>query len=156
MGSSDEPRRLRWSVPRADVSTNRWLDTQYDISQSLRLLIRESIQRDGYIDVVNRPVEQLPRRGRPPVVEQDENESAAVGPGSEARTVQAGSPAGADEEPAASDQRIAARGDQSDAAEAVPPRLRESAPAPVEGSAKLGSAPAKQASIDEIMASTRR
>jgi hypothetical protein len=39
---------------------------QYDISRSLQLLIRESIQRDGYIDVVNRPVEQLPRRGRPP------------------------------------------------------------------------------------------
>lgn len=66
MAKQVEPRRLRWSVPRADESTNRWLDAQYDISRSLQLLIRESIQRDGYIDVVNRPVEQLPRRGRPP------------------------------------------------------------------------------------------
>ncbi|ERI36478.1 hypothetical protein M707_16390 [Arthrobacter sp. AK-YN10] len=66
MTDKAEPRRLRWSVPRADESTNRWLDEQYDISRSLQLLIRESIQRDGYIDVVNRPVEQLPRRGRPP------------------------------------------------------------------------------------------
>jgi hypothetical protein len=71
MTDKAEPRRLRWSVPRADESTNRWLDEQYDISRSLQLLIRESIQRDGYIDVVNRPVEQLPRRGRPPQGEQD-------------------------------------------------------------------------------------
>lgn len=66
MTDKAEPRRLRWSVPPADESTNRWLDEQYDISRSLQLLIRESIQRDGYFDVVNRPVEQLPRRGRPP------------------------------------------------------------------------------------------
>ncbi|WP_424863001.1 hypothetical protein [Streptomyces sp. MMS24-I29] len=66
MAKQPEPRRLRWSVPQADASTNQWLDLQHDISRSLQLLIRESIQRDGYIDVVNRPVEQLPRRGRPP------------------------------------------------------------------------------------------
>ncbi|MFI9629237.1 hypothetical protein [Streptomyces sp. NPDC052042] len=66
MPKQPEPRRLRWSVPQADTSTNQWLDLQHDISRSLQLLIRESIQRDGYIDVVNRPVEQLPRRGRPP------------------------------------------------------------------------------------------
>ncbi|MFF1880225.1 hypothetical protein ACFVVC_01985 [Pseudarthrobacter sp. NPDC058196] len=75
MTDKAEPRRLRWSVPRADESTNRWLDEQYDISRSLQLLIRESIQRDGYIDVVNRPVEQLPRRGRPPQGEQDPGRS---------------------------------------------------------------------------------
>jgi hypothetical protein len=154
MAPSVEPRRLRWSVPRADVSTNRWLDTQHDISRSLWLLIRESIRRDGYVDVVNRPVEQLPRRGRPPAIELDENESAAVDPGSDARTVQAAT-AEVDQEPAASDPRLAA---QSDAADAVPSRLRESAPAPVEGSPEPGPgpAPARQASIDEIMASTRR
>lgn len=61
-------RRLRWSVPQADVSVNKWLDEQYDTSQSLRVLIRESIQREGYIDVANKPVEQLPRRGRPPLI----------------------------------------------------------------------------------------
>lgn len=61
-----EPRRLRWSVPAADTSTNQWLDAQENISRSLQVLIRETIQRDGYVDIVNRPVEQLPRRGRPP------------------------------------------------------------------------------------------
>lgn len=76
MATSSEPRRLRWSVPTADTSTNEWLDLQYNISQSLQLLIRESIQRDGYIDVVNRPVEQLPRRGRPPVGAEDQSSTA--------------------------------------------------------------------------------
>lgn len=76
-----EPRRLRWSVPRADVSTNRWLDLQNDISHSLQLLIRESIQRDGYVDVVNRPVEQLPRRSRRPQTESADDFADAVGNG---------------------------------------------------------------------------
>lgn len=65
-GGDDNLRRLRWSLSRADTSSNQWLDMQENISRSIQLLIRESIQRDGYIDVVNRPVEQLPRRGRPP------------------------------------------------------------------------------------------
>ncbi|MUU73427.1 hypothetical protein [Pseudarthrobacter sp. GA104] len=89
MAKPAEPRRLRWSVPRVDVSTNQWLDTQNDISQSLQLLIRESIQRDGYIDVVNRPIEQLPRRGRPP---QSESELQATGAEPEAGTANTGAP----------------------------------------------------------------
>lgn len=87
MAEHADLRRLRWSVPRADESTNRWLDLQYDISRSLQLLIRESIQRDGYIDVVNRPVEQLPRRGRPPAGDAAE----------QSRTSQVGSEPEADE-----------------------------------------------------------
>ncbi|MDP9904719.1 hypothetical protein [Arthrobacter bambusae] len=66
MTNQAELRRLRWSVPAADVSVNEWLDAQSSISQSLRLLIRESIERDGFIDVTFKPVKQLPRRGRPP------------------------------------------------------------------------------------------
>ncbi|MGI8307012.1 hypothetical protein [Saccharopolyspora hattusasensis] len=84
MTTSNEPRRLRWSVPAADISTNRWLDEQENISRSLQLLIRESIQRDGYIDVVNRPVEQLPRRGRPPQsdgVTQGKEAATGIDPG---------------------------------------------------------------------------
>lgn len=93
MAKPAEPRRLRWSVPRADESTNRWLDVQHDISRSLQLLIRESIQRDGYIDVVNRPVEQLPRRGRPPLIESDlgvERTAADVTPAAKEETSAAG------------------------------------------------------------------
>ncbi|MFE4834488.1 hypothetical protein ACFRAU_07380 [Arthrobacter sp. NPDC056691] len=64
-----EPRKIRWTVPAADASVTEWLDVQQNISLSLRQLIRESIQRDGYIDVAYRPVEQLPRRGRPPLAD---------------------------------------------------------------------------------------
>jgi len=59
-------RKLRVSIPAADVSVLQWLDAQASLADSLRALIRESIQRDGYIDVAFKPVEQLPRRGRPP------------------------------------------------------------------------------------------
>lgn len=59
-------RRLKWTIPKSDTSTQAWVEQQDSVSRSLQTLVRESIQRDGYVDVVNRPVEQLPRRGRPP------------------------------------------------------------------------------------------
>lgn len=64
-----EPMRTRITVPQADESVILWFSLQDDHSLSVRQLIRESIQRDGYIDVVNRPVDQQPRRGRPPQFE---------------------------------------------------------------------------------------
>jgi hypothetical protein len=42
-----------------------WLGLQDNHSLSVRMLIRESIERLGYVDVVNKPVDQLPKRGRP-------------------------------------------------------------------------------------------
>lgn len=94
-GKSGAPRRLRWSVPAVDGSTNRWLDLQNGISHSLQLLIRESIQRDGYIDVVNRPVEQMPRRGRPSGETTEQSGQSTRPPQSEA----------ADDEQLADDER---------------------------------------------------
>lgn len=61
-----EPRRIRFTVPAMDVSSLEWLDAQDDPSVSLRLLIHEAIEREGYVDVMNKPVERQPRRGRPP------------------------------------------------------------------------------------------
>lgn len=60
-----EPHRFRVSVPVADEAVVAWMNLQDDRSLSVRMLIRESIERLGYVDVVNRPVEQLPKRGRP-------------------------------------------------------------------------------------------
>lgn len=77
MAAATDLRRLRWSVPNVDVATNKWLDAQYDISQSLRELIHEAIRREGYIDVINKPVEQLPRRGRPPLEAADYETNAS-------------------------------------------------------------------------------
>lgn len=61
-----EPKRIRVNVPQADESVLAWFELQENHSLSVRQLIRESIARDGYTDVVNRPVAQLPKRGRPP------------------------------------------------------------------------------------------
>lgn len=60
-----KPERFRVSVPAADEAVLAWIGMQDNHSQSIRMLIRESIERHGYIDVVNRPVAQLPKRGRP-------------------------------------------------------------------------------------------
>lgn len=117
-----EPRRLRWSVPRVDISTNRWLDEQNDISHSLQLLIRDSIQRDGYIDVVNRPIEQLPRRGRPP-------QSDAADDPAEERSEYRAEDALVQEEPQSAP---AEPGDEGDAQSAQEPQQR---PAPAKPAA---------------------
>lgn len=61
--------RFRVNVPAADEAVLAWMRLQDNHSLSLRLLIRESIERNGYIDVMNRPVEQLPKRGRPAAAE---------------------------------------------------------------------------------------
>lgn len=57
--------RYRLSVPPADESVVTWMELQDNASLSMRLLIRESIERNGYVDVMNKPVAQLPKRGRP-------------------------------------------------------------------------------------------
>lgn len=148
-----EPRKVRWTVPAADTSVIEWLNEQADISQSLRQLIRESIQRDGYIDVFYKPVEQLPCRGRPPLesTEQREDDEAVT-----------------DRRPAAMPvQPQLVVTDQADAVvektAPAPVAQPEPVPAPVETAEEPAASapsappePPKQASIDEIMASTRR
>ncbi|MGW0868867.1 hypothetical protein ACWD3Z_00080 [Streptomyces sp. NPDC002740] len=148
-----EPRKVRWTVPAADTSVIEWLNEQADISQSMRQLIRESIQRDGYSDVFYKPVEQLPRRGRPPLesTEQREDDPPVTDHRPAAMPVQP--------QPVVTDQADAVVKKTAPALVAQP----EPVPAPVEtvkeSAASAPSAPSeppKQASIDEIMASTRR
>lgn len=59
--------RKRLSIPRADESVLEWWEAQADPALSIRLLIRNEIERNGFTDTAFRPVTQLPRRGRPPV-----------------------------------------------------------------------------------------
>lgn len=128
-GGARQLLRLRWSVPRADASVVKWLEAQYNVSQSLRILIRESIQREGYVDLACRPVEQLPRRGRPPGTGED--------PSSAAR---------------ARDDRPGPDGEEPDEGAAQAPQAPEGA-----DDAGVGEDdPHGQFSIDQIMASTRR
>ncbi|MFD4576725.1 hypothetical protein ACFWNK_30710 [Streptomyces sp. NPDC058417] len=152
-GQSGEPRKVRWTVPAADTSVIEWLNKQTDISQSLRLLIRESIQRDGYVDVFYKPVEQLPRRGRPPLesTELREDDEAVTEHGPAARPVQ--------RQPVTTDQADAFVKKTAPGPSAQPEPVPAPAETAEESAARAPSAPTeppKQASIDEIMASTRR
>ena len=60
------PKRFRVSVPETDESVLAWIGAQSDLSNSVRALIKESIERNGYRDATCYPVQQQPRRGRPP------------------------------------------------------------------------------------------
>jgi hypothetical protein len=158
-----DPRRLRWSIPAADVSVNQWLDLQENISGSLRLLIRESIEREGYIDVVNKPVEQLLRRGHAQpgdtggtMPTQPSQAAYAVPPGS-SRAVQRGETHNqmSDAPPAmAHDQASSAAGRPSAPVESLDEPAAAAPPAtPAQHEEPVAPA---QASIDEIMSATRR
>ena len=61
-----QSRRFRVSVPDADESVLAWIGAQSDLSASVRSLIREAIERHGYRDATCYPIQQQPRRGRPP------------------------------------------------------------------------------------------
>lgn len=49
-------RKVQISVPTADTTVIEWLELQYAASESIRRLIRESVAREGFTDVANRPV----------------------------------------------------------------------------------------------------
>lgn len=101
------PKRFRVSVPETDESVLVWIGAQSDLSNSVRALIRESIERNGYRDATCYPVVQQPRRGRPPK-NTDEAEDATVPemikpvvePDDEVATTSAVVPVSAHEEPA--------------------------------------------------------
>lgn len=101
------PKRFRVSVPETDESVLAWIGAQSDLSNSVRSLIRESIERNGYRDATCYPVVQQPRRGRPPK-NTDEAEDAivpemikpVVEPDDEVATTPAVVPVSTHEEPA--------------------------------------------------------
>lgn len=153
---SGEPRKVRWTVPAADTSVIEWLNEQADISQSIRLLIRESIQRDGYIDVFYKPVDQLPRRGRPPLesIEQREDDEAVTERRPAARPAQQS--AVTDEAEVDTDPVVEKTASAPVAQPEPVSAPVETAEEPVANAPSQAPEPPKQASIDEIMASTRR
>lgn len=80
MGSVPRPaaKRFRVSVPDADESVLAWIGAQSNFSESVRALIRESIERNGYRDATCYPVVQQPRRGRPPKNTDEADEPQSV------------------------------------------------------------------------------
>ncbi|MBK3582655.1 hypothetical protein JHN49_02625 [Streptomyces sp. MBT57] len=148
-----EPRKVRWTVPAADTSVIEWLDQQESISQSLRLLIRESIQRDGYIDVFYKPVDQLPRRGRPPLESTEQREDDEVA----GERHPADRPVQPQPQPVVTDHADSVV--RKTAPEAQPEPVSspdETAEKPAANVPNPAPGPPAQASIDEIMAATRR
>ena len=63
--------RYRFAVPTQDASVHEWLESQMNMSMSLRLLIKEDIMRNGCTDMTCRTVEQIPKRGRPSTADVD-------------------------------------------------------------------------------------
>lgn len=101
------PKRFRVSVPETDESVLAWIGAQSDLSNSVRALIRESIERNGYRDATCYPVVQQPRRGRPPKNTDEVEDATApemikpvVEPDDEVATTPAVVPVSAHEEPA--------------------------------------------------------
>ncbi|MFC6704256.1 hypothetical protein [Flexivirga alba] len=133
---SDPPHRLRITVPASDTSVLRWLEVQESPSISLRMLVRAAIERDGYTDVLTRPVEQLPRRGRP--VAETPNPTPAARYSGEPTAIRARD--SADDHPA----------------ESVDSGRHSRAGAARKSATAQAPEPQKQYSIDEIMSSTRR
>jgi hypothetical protein len=87
-------RKVQLTIPPADTTMNEWLDVQYSAADSIRKLIRESVAREGFTDVANRPV-------RPPanpiyVAEDFPDEPAAP----------ADEPSSTDDEPSARPQPV--------------------------------------------------
>lgn len=54
--------RVRFTVPQDDVSVLEWIESQHRLSESLRLLIKNDIIRNGCTDVTCRAVTQQTRR----------------------------------------------------------------------------------------------
>lgn len=119
------PKRRRVSYPEVDATTEDWWNAQDDASVSIRLLIRADVERNGYTDVMNRPVVQLPRRGRPPASErtsEQDDEASAMGEAEEAPAVASTSMApvatSAKKKTAATAQAAQKKTESSDPAEA--------------------------------------
>lgn len=57
-------RYIKIGIPMDDVSVLRWLDKQHNMSDSLRQLIKEDVERGGYSDVFCREVIPKSKVGR--------------------------------------------------------------------------------------------
>lgn len=74
----DNLKRYRFSVPKNDDPVIHWLSVQANVSYSLRTLIRDSISRQGYVDITcGEPSAKSP--GRPKKLQQDAIDRAAAG-----------------------------------------------------------------------------
>lgn len=90
--------RFRLTVPAGDVTVLEWIEKQYNVSQSIRQLIREFVREHGLIDATCIAVEQEPPRQRAP------QEPAKQAPVQEQHTTPA--PAPVQKKPAGAKQSV--------------------------------------------------
>ncbi|MGB3732305.1 hypothetical protein [Microbacterium sp.] len=133
MAEAPSMRKVQLIVPAADTTVTEWLDLQFSASESVRRLIRESVAREGFVDVANRPVrppaipvyvgEQLPDDDRP---ESPEPTAAPLPASKKPRPAARTAPAPADAEP-----------DEEPDAEPAPARTRRERAAPSAATATI-------------------
>ena len=59
-------KQYHFTVPLNDTDVKEWISLQANLSVSVRMLIRESVKREGFVDVFCKPVQNLGiRPGRP-------------------------------------------------------------------------------------------
>ncbi|MDT0157768.1 hypothetical protein Q9R19_09040 [Microbacterium sp. ARD32] len=153
MAEAPTARKVQLSVPVVDSTVVEWLDLQYSASESIRRLIRESVAREGFVDVANRPV-------RPPahpvyVAENlpDDEDPVPAPPASEPKAVKpkAAEPKAAEPkaaEPKAAEPKASAR-------TPAPPASASTSPAPKSPAAAPAAEPDANAdataTIDDLL-----
>ena len=65
MDKKDDRKRIRLAVPPNDTQVIEWIDLQSNVSNSVRKLIRESIAKDGMVDIDCKQVVPGVYPGRP-------------------------------------------------------------------------------------------
>ena len=53
--------RYRFSVPEQDTAVHEWIKNQLNMSMSLRMLIKDDINRNGYSDLTCRVNREIPK-----------------------------------------------------------------------------------------------
>lgn len=81
MAEKTSRRYVKLSIPLADTTVIEWLNNQESMSDSIRMLIRDDVAKNGYGDLFCREIIPGAKRGRPTNAElqaRAEQESAAV------------------------------------------------------------------------------
>lgn len=137
-----ERKYVKLSIPLADASVLRWLEGQDNMSDSIRQLIRQDIEKNGYDDVFCRDIVPGAKRGRPSNAELAMREQT-----SQRQTLETVQPVVESlvQEPVVQPQRVVQAQTVQSKQSTVPNMVQAPTPAPVPSAAPL---PADDGFID--------
>ena len=137
-----ERKYIKLGIPLADASVLKWLEGQDNMSDSIRQLIRQDIEKNGYDDIFCRDIVPGAKRGRPSNAELAMREQT-----SQKQTVETVQPAVETvvQEPVAQTQRVVQTQTVQSRQTTVPNIVQAPIPAPVPAAAPL---PADDGFID--------